>query len=454
MLRAMLPSIADAALSDHAFDLLVRLLRVPSVNPPGDEGVAAELVADELRAAGLEPRVLFSAERRANVVARLKGTGEKPPLVLTGHLDVVPVEPEKWTHPPFDAVEADGCVYGRGAVDMKNHVAMSLAVITRLAREGVRPKRDLIFAAVADEEQGCRAGSLWLCREHRELVQAEHALGEGGGFSLHLGGKTFYPVQVAEKGVCWLRASLEGPPGHGSMPRADNAVLRLAEKIARLHPTALPVHRTPIVEAFLGAIVDALAPQVPGLRELAAGVFAQPALVRSLVDRIPDPTVKLGLLAMFSNTASPTVFRAGQSVNVIPGAASCEIDGRLLPGQTEASFLAELREVLGDDVKLEVDHAMPAVEASPWRSPLYETIEAVMGERAPGCPVVPYMLPGFTDAKGFAQNETTWVGFAPVRLPKGLRFADLFHAHDERIPIDGFRWGTETLAEIVTRWIG
>ncbi|MCA9614922.1 MAG: M20/M25/M40 family metallo-hydrolase, partial [Myxococcales bacterium] len=190
-------SIADSALADHAFDLLVRLLRVPSINPPGDERVAAELVAEELRAAGLEPQVLVSDERRANVVARLKGTGEKPPLVLTGHLDVVPVEPEKWTHPPFDAVQADGCLYGRGAVDMKNHVAMSLAVITRLAREGVRPKRDVIFAAVADEEQGCRAGSLWLCREHRDLLWGEYALGEGGGFSLHLGGTTFYPVQVA-----------------------------------------------------------------------------------------------------------------------------------------------------------------------------------------------------------------------------------------------------------------
>ncbi|MBX3249539.1 MAG: M20/M25/M40 family metallo-hydrolase [Myxococcales bacterium] len=449
------PPIADAALADHAFDLLVRLLRIPSVNPPGDERDAADLVAQELREAGLEPQMLVSSEKRANVVARLKGTGELPPLVLTGHLDVVPVEPDRWTHPPFDGVVGDdGCLYGRGAVDMKNHVAMSLAVITRLAREKVRPRRDLIFAAVADEEQGCRAGSLWLCREHRDLVHGEYALGEGGGFSLHLGGKTFYPVQVAEKGVCWLKATVDGPPGHGSMPRADSALLRLAEKVARLHPTALPVHRTPIVEAFLGAVVDALAPQVPGLRELAAGLAAQPAMLRALVDRIPDPTVKLGLLAMFSNTASPTVFRAGDSVNVIPGRASCEIDGRLLPGQSETDFLRELRDVLGDDVTLEVDHTMPAVEATPWKTPLYATIEQVMADRAPGCPVVPYMLPGFTDAKGFAQIGTTWVGFAPVKLPKGLRFADLFHAHDERIPVEGFRWGTEVLADIVTRWIG
>ena len=446
--------IADPALTDHAFTLLRDLLRIASVNPPGDEARAAELVAGELREAGLEPQVLVSREGRANVVARLKGTGEKPPLLLTGHLDVVPVEPDEWTHPPFDGVVGDdGCLYGRGAVDMKNHVAMCLAVITRLAREGVRPKRDLIFAAVADEEQGCRHGSLWLCENHPELVQAEYALGEGGGFSLHIGGKCFYPVQVAEKGVCWMKATLKGPPGHGSMPRADSALLQLAERVGRLGPAALPAHRTPIVEAFLGEVVDALAPGVPGLQALAGQLVGQPAALRQLVGRLPDPTVRLGLMALLANTASPTVFRAGESVNVIPGEASCEIDGRYLPGQTQADMLAEVRAVLGEDVELEVMHAMDAVETTPWKSPLYRTIEEVMGEREPGCPVVPYMLPGFTDAKGFARIGVKWVGFAPVKLPEGLRFADLFHAHDERIPVDGFKWGAEVLSEIVTRWV-
>lgn len=445
--------ISDDELSDHALDLLVRLLRIPSVNPPGDERAAAELVAQELREAGLEPQVLSSDANRTNVVARLKGRGTKPPLLLTGHLDVVPVEPEQWTHPPFAGVVSGGELYGRGAVDMKNHVAMSLAVITRLAREGVPLERDLIFAAVADEEQGCRAGSLWLCDEHPELVRAEYAIGEGGGFSLHFGGTTFYPVQVAEKGVCWLEARVKGPPGHGSMPRADSAVLELAERVRRLQPAALPAHRTPVVEAFLGHLVDAVAPRVPGLRRLVRQLLEQPTTLRQLIARIPDPTVRLGLLAMLANTASPTVLRAGQSVNVIPGEARCQIDGRILPGQTQESFLAELRGVLGEDVELEVLHAMDPVETVPWRGDLYRTIEEVMGERAPGCPVVPYMLPGFTDAKGFARIGVKWVGFAPVKLPPTLRYADLFHAHDERIPVEGHRWGAAVLADIVTRWV-
>ena len=175
-------TIADGALREHSRALLEGLLRIPSINPPGDETEAAAFVVGALREAGLDPTILTSGDKRTNVVARLKGTGEKPPLLLTGHLDVVPVEPEHWTHPPFDAVVGDdGCMYGRGAVDMKNHVAMSLALICRLAKEGKKPKRDLIFAAVADEEQGCRAGSLWLCDNHPDLVRAEYALGEGGG---------------------------------------------------------------------------------------------------------------------------------------------------------------------------------------------------------------------------------------------------------------------------------
>ncbi len=444
--------IDDAALQDDALRLLTDLLRIPSVNPPGDERAAADYVARELTQAGIEPTVLESSAGRVNVVGRVKGSGQNAPLLLTGHLDVVPVEPEHWTHPPFDGVTADGCLYGRGAVDMKNHVAASLAIIKRLKQDAVALDRDVIFAAVADEEQGCRAGSLWLCEHHRDLVSAEYALGEGGGFSLHVGGRCFYPVQVAEKGVCWLKASVDGPPGHGSMPREDSAALQLCQRIANLTPTALPAHRTPIVEAFLQELVDAIAPNMPGLRGMAQQLVARPAALRSLIAKVPDPTVRMGLLAMLSNTASPTMLRSGDSVNVIPGTASVEIDGRLLPGHTEASFLAELRGVLGDDVTFEVTHSMPAVEANPWKGPLYHLIEEVMSTRAPGCPVVPYMLPGFTDAKAFAGIGATWVGFAPIKLPKELRFADLFHAHDERIPVDGFRWGVSVLSEIVTSW--
>lgn len=445
--------IADDALADDALRILTDLLRIDSRNPPGDERLAAEYTARQLAEVGLDPIVLESDPGRANVVARLKGDGREAPLILTGHLDVVPVDETQWTHPPFDGVVGDdGCLYGRGAVDMKNHVAMCLAVIRRLARDQVPLRRDIVFAAVADEEQGCRSGSLWLCREHPDLVRGEYALGEGGGFSLHIGGTCFYPLQIAEKGVCWVEASIEGPPGHGSMPRADSAVLGLARAIAPLHGTSLPAHRTPIVEEFLAAVIDELAPSIPGLRGAISQLVTWPSALRPLIARIPDSTVRLGLLAQLANTASPTVLRAGDAVNVIPGRASVRIDGRILPGQTEESFLAELRAVMGDDVRFEVEHSMPPILTEPSQNPLRASIEHVMAEEAPGCPVIPYMLPGFTDAKGFDSIGVKWVGFAPVKLPKDLRYADLFHAHDERIPVEGHRWGAKVLGRIVTHY--
>lgn len=440
---------ADTELTDHALDLCQRLLRLDTTNPPGRERAAADLLADELSAAGLDPQVLESAPGRGNVVARLKGTGAKPSLLLTAHLDVVEADASQWQHPPFSGVIADGCLWGRGAIDMKNHAAMSVAILTRLAREGVRFDRDIIFAGVADEEAGCRYGSLWLVDVHPELVNAEYAIGEGGGFNIHLAGKTFFTVQVAEKGVCWVKARVRGEPGHGSMPREDSAVVRLAAAIARLGTKGLPMHSAKVVEDFVAALAKA---QPLLLRPLLRGALS-PLVAAQLFKLLPDGSLTRPIKAMLGNTASPTVLRAGSKTNVIPGLAEAEIDGRILPGQTQESFLKELRDALGEpDIELEVMHSLPPVVTEPRESPLYDTIMDVMGEREPGIPVVPYMLPGFTDAKAFTQLGTRWYGFAPVKLPKGMRFADMFHGHDERIPVDGLRWGTETLFDVVTRF--
>lgn len=442
--------IADRALEEHAFRLCQELLRIDTTNPPGNERPAADLVAKEFRDAGLDPIVLESAPTRGNVVVRLKGNGKKRPLLLTGHLDVVEHDPGKWKHPAFAGEVHEGCLWGRGALDMKNFVAMSVAIITRLAREGAVPDRDIIFAGVADEEAGCKYGSLWLCENHRELVDAEYAIGEGGGFHISVAGKRFFTVQVAEKGVCWVKATFHGEPGHGSMPREDSAVIKMAEGIARLGKQGLPSHATPVVEEFLDA-VSASQPKIVGtlLKRVLAGPLG-PRVAKLL----PDPSVRRGFTAMLGNTASPTVIRAGNKTNVIPGIAEAEIDGRILPGQTEADFLRELHAVLGHECDLEVMHSLPPVVTYPKESELYDTLLAVMGEVEPETPVVPYMLPGFTDAKAFTQIGAKWYGFAPVKLPPEIRFADLFHGHDERIPVDGLAWGTRVLADVVTRFVG
>ncbi len=442
-------AVGDQELTEHSFRLCQRLLRIDTTNPPGNEREAAELVAEELSSAGLEPAVLESAPKRANVVARIRGTGEKPPLLLTAHLDVVEADASAWEHPPFCGEVHDGCLWGRGAIDMKNMVAMSVAIMARLAREGIKPKRDLIFAAVADEEAGCRYGSLWLAQNHPDLVRSEYAIGEVGGFNIQVAGRTFFTVEVAEKGVCWMRARATGDPGHGSMPREDSAVVQLSEAIARLGKEGLPRHASEPVKGFIGALASHLpAPLRPIIK-----LLANPSIGPAALSLLPDPSLKRAFRALLGNTASPTVLRAGNKINVIPGRAEAEIDGRILPGQTKEDLIREVQAVLGPRIELEVLHSFPPVVTEPKESSLYSTIHEVMSERAPGAPVVPFVVQGFTDATAFTRLGARWYGFAPVRLPPTMRFADMFHGHNERIPVDGLAWGTQTLLDVVRRCI-
>jgi acetylornithine deacetylase/succinyl-diaminopimelate desuccinylase-like protein len=430
-----------------AQEMCQALLRIDTTNPPGAERPAAEYLAGKLREVGLSPVLLDSAPGRTNLVVRYRGTHRAPPLLLTAHLDVVEADPARWTHPPFSGVIADGCLWGRGAIDMKNMAAMSAAILRRLAHEQVALDRDVIFAAVADEEAGCDMGSRFLVEQHRPLVEAEYAIGESGGFSLHLGDSTFYPVQVAEKGFVWIRARITGEPGHGSMPRPDSAVVRLGDALGKLGRAGLPVHATRYVKDFL----EAVASRQPALVRPILKLVGRPGLLARLVRLRPDLAFARSLGALLSNTASPTVVRAGAKTNVIPGVAEFEIDGRTLPGQTDADLMRELRAVLGPDVHLEVMKSAPPVTTEPVESPLYDIIKRQVLSREPDATVIPYMIPGFTDAKYFTQMGARWYGFSPVKIEKasGIRFADMFHGNDERIPIAGLHWGTEVLHAVV-----
>jgi len=360
---------------------------------------------------------------------------------------VVEADPTKWRHPPFSGLEAEGCLWGRGAIDMKNMAAMCAAIMRRLAHDKVRLGRDVIFAAVADEEAGCDRGSRFLVEQHTDLVRAEYAIGESGGFSLHLAGTTFYPVQVAEKGFCWVKARITGEPGHGSMPRRDSAVVRLGEALARLGGAQFPVHPTRYVKDFLATV----AARQPALLRPLLRMVARPELLARVTRLLPDAGVARSFAALLSNTASPTVVRAGAKTNVIPGLAEIEIDGRTLPGQSDEDFLRELRAVLGEDVELEIMKSAPPVTTEPIESPLFDIIRRQVNAREPDAVVVPYMIPGFTDAKYFTRMGARWYGFSPVKIEKGsgIRFADMFHGHNERVPIAGLAWGTEVLDAVV-----
>jgi acetylornithine deacetylase/succinyl-diaminopimelate desuccinylase-like protein len=294
-----------------------------------------------------------------------------------------------------------------------------------------------------------------LVDEHADLVRAEYMLGEIGAFSLHLFGKTFYPIQVAEKGACWVRATFHGTPGHGSLPDPDAAVFKLAEALARLGKTRLPFHPTPVVREFIEGLAHALpAPQSQVLRRLTTPRAA--GLILDYLIREPGQRRSFG--AMLSNTASPTIVRAGSKVNVIPGRASVEIDGRTLPGQSEASFLEELKAILRSsdaEPTLEVLRSMPPVEASP-KTPLFEHLAATLRQHDPTGVPLPYLVPGFTDAKAYTRLGTTSYGFAPVRFDPSqeISFAAMYHGHDERVPEEGVRWGLRVLYEAVQAHAG
>jgi acetylornithine deacetylase/succinyl-diaminopimelate desuccinylase-like protein len=332
---------------------------------------------------------------------------------------------------------------------MKHMAAMSACVMGLLA-EHVGPgklERDVIFAGVADEEAGCSKGSLFLVSEHPERVRAEYTLGEIGAFSQYVFGRTFYPVQIAEKGVCWVRASFEGTPGHGSMPRDDNAVLKLARALTRLGKTRLPQHPTAAVTKFFEAMASELpAPQKQVLKRLTT-----PQVASLILDYlVKDESQRRTFGALLSNTATPTILRGGSKVNVIPGEVSVDIDGRTLPGQSDDSFLAELREVLGEDSKIEVLHTLPPVETTE-RTPLFAHLAEVLRAHDPLALPIPFVIPGFTDAKAYAKLGSKCYGFAPVRFdPKDeIAFAAMYHGHDERVPVDGVKWGLHVLFDAV-----
>ena len=439
------PTLASReALTAEAVRYLQELLRIDTTNPPGNELFAAEYLAGVLHNAGLEPIVLESAPQRGNVIARLKGDGSLPPLLLYNHLDVVPAEPERWTHPPFGGDVADGFVWGRGALDMKSITIMQLMTVLQLQQRGAPLHRDIIFAATSDEEIDSDVGAEWLVKHHPDLVRAEYGLSEMGGFTQYLEGKKFYPVMTAEKGTCWLKIRAHGKPGHGSVPHADHAIMHLVHALDRLMVHPLPLHFTGTATAY----VQRLARVLGGGLGLLLTAVATPMLHEAALKALPDRTLADSLLAIFHNTVSPNQLHAGYKLNVIPSEAEALIDGRMLPGFDPESFLAEVQPRLGDGIEISIVHTSPPLEVSS-ETPLFRAIEQQLTRSDPGATVIPYMMPGATDAKLFAQLGTQCYGFAPLLLQPDTPFDGLIHGHDERITVEAFAFGVQTLYETV-----
>ena len=451
----MNPSITDAPWDDVRAEvtrLLVGLLRLDTTNPPGNEILAAEYLADVLRADGIEPTVLSSAPGRGNVVARLSGDGSAPPLLLMGHTDVVPAEPDKWQRPPFSGDVVDGVIWGRGATDMKNVVAMELMTLLLIHRLGIPLKRDLIFMATADEEVGGQWGAGWLVDHHPDLIRAEYAINEGGPTAIVFGDKVFFAVSTGEKGAARFRLRAHGAPGHASLPHTNNAVLHLADALSALGRARLPMHVIPTARAHIEMIAAHLDPTDGA--NLRALLSDDPAEQDAAVAALPLPDVsKRRLFAMLHNTVTPTILQAGTKINVIPAEAEARVDARILPGVTIDEFTAELRAILGHDLSIEFYEGPSLGLESGWDSPLFGLIQDVIGAREPGAVVVPALITGGTDAKSVVRLGTKVLGFVPMRY-EGPAMMGLAHNHNERVSVDNMLFGTQVYFDVVRRWCG
>lgn len=421
---------------DEVVDLCRELIQIDTSNYGDESGpgerAAAEYVATKLDEVGLQPEIFESPPGRTSVIVRVQGTDQsRGGLLIHGHLDVVPANKADWQVDPFSGEVKDGCVWGRGAIDMKDMDAMMLAVVRQLARSARRPPRDLMLAFVADEEAGGDAGSRWLVDTRPDLFAGcTEAIGEVGGFSYTISDDLrLYLIETAEKGMAWLRLIADGTAGHGSMVNDDNPVTELSEAVARIGRHRFPLRVTRTVRAFLDELSGAL------------GIELDPDDIEATVAKL-GPIARL-IGATVRNTANPTGLTAGYKVNVIPGRAEAQVDGRFLPGHEE-EFFAELDELLGPRIRREFLHHDIALETD-FGGQLIEAMGAALRAEDAGARTVPYTLSGGTDAKSFSRLGIRCYGFVPLRLPPDLDFAGMFHGVDERVPVDALRFGCRVL---------
>ena len=424
-------------------ELLRDLIRFDTTNPPGNERACVEHIGTLLTEAGIPWKSYAASPERPNLVARLEGGGG-PGLVLQGHVDVVTTVNQRWTHPPFAAEVADGWIWGRGALDMKNGVAMMVAAFLRAKREGVKLPGDLVLAVLADEEAGGVEGAAWLTDNHPELFAGvRYTIGEGGGYSHEVDGRRFFPIMVSEKRGCQLLLTLRGPGGHGSLPMRGGSMARLGSVLRALDGARLPVHITAAVRM-----------QLEGMRDALSGAVSERyarLLDPAQTDRVLDQMGAEGrsLDAGLHNTVNATIVEGGLKINVIPSEVRLSLDGRLLPGYGPDDLVGELRAAISEEAEIEVVKLGPAQPEPDLGR--FEVLAGVLKELDPAAVPIPSLVTGGTDGRHFAKLGIATYGFTPVLLPPGFDAWAVIHDADERIPADALDFGTEAIFRAIQR---
>jgi acetylornithine deacetylase/succinyl-diaminopimelate desuccinylase-like protein len=423
--------------------LLQELIRFDTTNPPGNEEACVAHVEALLRAHGVDSERFERTPGRPNLVARHAGANGGPPLLLYGHVDVVTTAGQRWSRPAFGGELADGYVWGRGALDMKGGVAMCVAAF--LAAHEAGSPTPLVLLVLSDEENGGDEGARFVAEEHADaLGGAKHALGEFGAATIWIAGRRFYPIQVAEKQMCWLRAHVRGTGGHGAFGVKGGAMRKLGDLLRTLDRRQPPVHVIPLVRDWIEQMAAALPrPQALVLRRLLDPKTAD------LAARALGPRGRQ-LSRVIRNTVSPTIVHGGDKVNVIPSEIELQLDGRLLPGFTPDDLIAELHDLVGENVDFEVirhDPGPPDPDLT-----FYEPLAEILRELDPGSVPVPMLQAGVTDARFLSRAGVQTYGWLPLRLPEDFEFLPLVHNADERVPADAIGFGVEAIGHAIERY--
>jgi acetylornithine deacetylase/succinyl-diaminopimelate desuccinylase-like protein len=428
-------------------ELLQRLIQFDTTNPPGNETDCIAYIDTMLKKAGFETTRLAKDPNRPNLITRLKGQGSAPPLLLYGHVDVVTTAGQKWTHPPFAGKLVDSFIWGRGALDMKSGIAMMLSAVMRARMENFIPAGDIVLAILCDEEAGSDYGAKYLVKDHADQFSGiRYALGEFGSFTMHIGPKRFYPIQIAEKQICWIRATFRGPGGHGAQPMRGGAMSKLAEFLRQLDKHRLPVRITPVTRRMLEITAANMAfPKNLILRRL-----LNPALTDFVLNLLGETGEAFDPL--LHNTVNATIVRGGDKINVIPGEVCVELDGRLLPGFSPEDMIKDIRKIIGDQVELEIVRYEPG-PAEPDMG-LFAELADILKDTDPGAIPMPLLLPAVSDARIFSRLGIQTYGFTPMKLPPGFNFLKTVHAADERIPADAVAFGADAICELLKRYKG
>jgi acetylornithine deacetylase/succinyl-diaminopimelate desuccinylase-like protein len=426
-------------------ELLQNLIRFDTTNPPGNEEECIKYIDTLLQSAGIQTTIVAQSANRPNLIARFPGRGDAPRLLLQGHVDVISTANQNWSHSPFAAEIADGYVWGRGALDMKGGVAMMLAAILRARAENLVPPGDIVFAALADEENFSNYGAKYIVAKHPELLAGvKYSISEFGGFTIYVGSRKFYMIQVDEKQNCVVRVTFRGRGGHSSVPERGGALTKLGRALVALERHPMPVHVVPAARMMFREMAAALPfPQNVVIRQLSNPKLADKAL--SLMGsrrEIFEPLIR--------NTVTPTIVNAGTKINIIPNEAALAIHARLLPGYGPENLRSELLKVLGKEAEIELSDYEP--RPSQLDMGMFPLLSSILSKLDPEGKAVPLLFTGITDARSFSRLGIQTYGFTPMPLPRELEFWRLTHGADERVPTESITFGTEAIYKLLQRF--